>query len=139
MALRVPDESADCCHDEQLVEVEPALDEHRAEGLHDELVVQTADHSEKCRKSYTPDPLIVLEINVFLLACAAHQEDGADGEYDADPLVGVEPFAEDQHRSHQHQHRSGGIDRSDDGQREVLQTKISADPRRQHDERLQDH
>ena len=139
MAFRVPDKSADHSHDEQLIEVEPALHEHRAERLHYELVVQTAHHTHECRKSQTPDPFIALEINVFLLARTAHQEDRDYGQYDTDPLVGVKPLTEDQHCSHKHKYRSCRIDRSDDGQRQVLQTEISADPRRQHDESLQDH
>ena len=128
MAFRIPEESADDGHDDQLVEVEPALHEHRTERLHDELVIKAADYSHECCQADAPDPLIALEVNVFLLAGAAHQEDRSYGQNDTDPLVGVKPFAEDQHCSNKHEYGSGGIDGTYDGQRQMFQPEISADP-----------
>ena len=138
-ALRIPYKTADHCHNDHLVEVEPALHEHRAEFLHYVLVVQAADGSENCRQAHAPYPFVLLEVDCFLLSRTAHQVDGEQRQQDADPLVCVQPFAEKHYGSHQHEHRPGRVDRADDRKRQVLQTEISAYPRRQHDERLQHH
>ena len=52
----------------------------------------------------------------------------SDGENNACPLVAVQSFAENQHGSDKKQHWPGRVDRAHDGQREVLESEISADP-----------
>ena len=139
MTLRIPHQRAYDRHDDHLVEIEPALHEHRAERLHYVLVIQSAHGSHKGRRRHAPYPPVAPEVYILLLSGPAHEEYGRKGDQDADPLTDIEPFTEDQHRSDQHDDRSGRIDRPDDGQRQVLKTEIAAYPRRQHDERFQHH
>ena len=73
MAFRIPDQAADYRHYEHLIEVEPALDEHRRQFLHYVLIIKTA-HSTKNRSCCdTPDPFVFSEVDIFFLARAAHQ------------------------------------------------------------------
>ena len=43
-------------------------------------------------------------------------------------MISVEPFSEKEHGSYQDKYRSGGVDRADDSEGEVLETEIAADP-----------
>ena len=128
MTLREPQRGAYYRHDQQLVEVEPALSEHRTEHPHHMLVVESAHGSCHGSCCHAPYPPVVPEVYVLLFAGAAHEENGEDGQQDTGPLIEIESFAEDDHGSHEHHHRTGRIDRPDDGQRDVLEAEISADP-----------
>ena len=103
------------------------------------LVIQPAYGYHKGRRRHAPYPPVASEVDVLLLSCPAHEENGRKGDEHSDPLICIQSLSEDQHRSDQHDDRSGGIDRPDDGQRQVLQPEIAAYPRRQHDECLQHH
>ena len=128
MAFRIPEQTADGGHYQHLIEVKPALDEHRAERSHDMFVIESADHSHQYRPGKAPYPFVAFEVYVFLFPGEAHQEDGYDCEQNARPLICIEFLTEDQHRSDQHQHRSGRIDRTHDGEREMLESEVPADP-----------
>lgn len=128
VAFRVPEDAAYCCHDDHLIEVEPALYEHRVQGLHYEFVIQAAYCSEDGSSCYAPHPFVLFEVYVFLLAGPAHHVDGEDGKKDSHPLISVEPFSEKEHGSYQDKYRSGGVDRADDCERKVLETEIATDP-----------
>ena len=136
---RIPDQAADYGHDDHLIEIEPALDEHRAQGLHYMLVIQSADGSHQCGHCDAPYPFVAFEVDVFLLACAAHKEDGQNGQKHADPLIDVQSFSEQKQGADEDQNRSGRVDRSDDRKRQVLESEISADPGAQYDEGFEDY
>ena len=126
-------------HYDHLVEIEPALDEHRVEGLHQELVVQSAYSSRQGGYGHAPYPSVFPEIDILLFSCTAHHEDGSQGKQHTDPLIQIQPFSEEYQGTDKNKHRSGRIDRADNGKRQVLQTEITADPRSQDDACLQNH
>ena len=101
MTFGVPYCHADNAHYDHLVEVEPALHEHRAEQIHYMFVIESTYRTHDGRSSYAPDPSVALEIYVFLLSGSAHYIYGKDGEQHSGPLVDVESFFEHHHCTHQ--------------------------------------
>ena len=83
--------------------------------------------------------MVVLEVDTLLLTRPAEHEERRNGQHHAYPLPDIETLAEHQQGTHQHHHRPGGIDGADNGQRQVLHAKVSENPRRQYDDRLQNH
>ena len=139
MAGWIPDQAAYEGHDDHLIEVEPALYEHRAERLHYEFVIQAADRSHYCGQTKTPHPLVALEVDVLLFPGTAHQEYGNQSQEYTGPLIYIELFTEEQQGSYQYHYRSGGIYWSDYGERKVLQSEITAYPRAEYNECLQNY
>ena len=90
MSLWVPEHCAYHGHDQKLVEVEPALGEHRAEHLHHMLVVESAHGSCHGGSRHAPYPSVVPEVYILLFAGAAHQEYGQYRQKDARPLIYIE-------------------------------------------------
>ena len=143
-----PADEADDAHHQDLVEIIPRLDDHFIETAiwpesektlailwitHQELVVEARDGAEDGAGNDHPDPDAALERDTFLLATSTDHGEGEDGDEHAGPLPRVELLAEDKNGSEQNEDRTGGVDRRGDGQREVLQTVVSTDPRCQHD------
>ena len=127
-AGRIPQDKADNAHDDELVEIEPALDKHRAELLHYEFVIQTADGSHDRGKCHTENPFIFLEINLLLLARYAHHKYRQCCKQHSHPLIQIQSFSEYEHCSDQHQDRASGVDWADNRNRKMFQTEISCYP-----------
>lgn len=146
-----PADEADDTHHQYLVEIIPRLDDHLIETAvwpesektlailwitHQKLVVKARDSAEDGAGNDHPDPDAAFERDSFLLATATDHREGQDGDEYTCPLPRVELLAEDKDGTEQDKDRTSGIDRGCDGQRKVLQSVVSADPRSQHDSRL---
>ena len=104
---------------------------------HDELVVEPAHGSHDRRENDADDPDVVREVHPFAPARAAQQEERDERQQHAGPLVAVEPLAEEEHRPDEHHHGARGVDRADDGDRQVFDAEVAEDPRREDDEGLE--
>ena len=74
MSFRIPEHCADYDHDQHLIQIEPALHEHRTELPHHKFIIQTADSAHDRSSRNTPDPFIAPEVDILLLSCTAHHE-----------------------------------------------------------------
>ena len=137
MPLRIPQQQEDGTHEAHLIDIVPRLHQHGWELLHEVFVVQTADGPEHGSHDQHENPSIMLEVDALTTPCPTEQEEGDDGQRDTYPLVEVEPLSEDEQGSHQHHHRTGGIDGAYDGEGQMLSGKIAEYPRGQHDARLE--
>jgi len=81
----------------------------------------------------------MLKINSFFLSRTAQHKERGNGQHHTNPLIEIQSFTEYQHSSHEHHHRTGGIDRSYNGYGQMFHSEISEYPRRQYDERLDDN
>ena len=79
----------------------------------------------------------MLEVDTFFLAAARKHGKGDDGKYDTNPLIQIQYLAINQQGTHEGHYRSGGIDRSHDGERQVFHAEITEDPAAQYDETLE--
>ena len=124
-------------HHPELVEVIPALHENRVEARHDIFVVQPADGARHGRQGDEQNPEVMGEDDPFAAARTAQQEERHEGQRNAGPLVGVETLAEDHECPDEHHNGARGVDRPDDGDREVLHAEVTENPRSEHDGRFQ--
>jgi len=60
-----------------------------------------------------------------------------DGQQHAYPLPHIETLAKEQQRTYQHHHGPRGVDRPNDGQRQVFHAEIAKHPGREHDQGFQ--
>ena len=123
-----PDDAGHDGHHPELVKVVPALHENRVEARHDELVVKPADGARDGRQGDEQNPDIMGEDDPFAAARTAQQEERHEGQRNAGPLAGVETFAEDREGPDEHHHGARGVDRADDGEREMLHAEVSENP-----------
>ena len=146
VALGIPQHKHHNEHHEALIDVVPALHHHTVEPYstfilrcHEVFVVESADSTEHSGKDDEIYPLVVFEVDALLLAASAEHEKGCDSQRHTNPLINVEPFAKDEQGSHQYHYRTGGIDWSDDSERQMLHTEISEYPGGQYDKALADY
>ena len=137
LPARPPDQQHGRGHHPELIEGIPALHEDRVEPARDELVVQPARSPQHGSRGDAVDPDVVTEIDPFPAARPAQQKERSYGQHHADPLIPVEPLAEDQHGPHERHHRPCGVDRPDDRQRQMFDAEIAEYPRREYDARFQ--
>ena len=81
--------------------------------------------------------MVVLEVDAFLLAATAQQQERGYGQQYTNPLPMVQALAKHQQGSDEHHYRARGIDRTNDGQGQMLHAEIAQDPAGQHDKRLE--
>ena len=100
LAPRKPDDGEHQEHHRRLVDVVPRLHRHTVKPhavirgrSHEVFVVKPADGSEYRRQDDAPNPLVVREIDAFLLARPAQQEEGRGSHRHAGPLPSVEPLS----------------------------------------------
>ena len=79
----------------------------------------------------------MLEVDTLFLAAARKHGEGDDGKYDTNPLIQIQYLAINQQGTHECHYRSGGVDRSNDGERQVFHAEITEDPAAQYDETLE--
>lgn len=82
------------------------------------------------------NPFVMLEVDSLLLARTAQHEKGYYGKHHANPLIKVQAFAKHKHGTYKHHHGARRINRSHDGQRQMLHPEITEYPGREHDKRL---
>ena len=133
-------------HHQTLIEVVIALHRHavepyptRGDGSHEVFVVEPAERSEESRQHDEEDPAVVAEINALLLTTAAEKEEADDGQQNTDPLVEVQMLTEEEHRTQEDHHRTRGIDRADDGERQPFHAVIATEPRGEDDKGFEEH
>ena len=73
--------------------------------------------------------------SLFLTRTAQHEE-GDYGKQHANPLIKVQAFAKHNHGTYKHHYGTRRINRSHDGQRQMLHPEITEYPGRKHDKRL---
>ena len=78
----------------------------------------------------------MLEVDSLFLARTAQHEEGHYGKQHANPLIKVQAFAKHKHGTYKHHHGARRINRSHDGQRQMLHPEITEYPGREHDKRL---
>ena len=90
---------------------------------------------EECRqgakdigKNHTYYPPVVAEVDTLFPAAAAEEIEGGDGDKHTYPLQQVEMLAKESESTDEHHDRTSGVDRPNDGDRQVLQSGISAYP-----------
>ena len=135
--LGPPEEHQHTAHKEKLIHVIPGLHHHLVEPSHQVLVIQTADGSQQGGQYHKPNPPVVLEVDTLLLARTAQQEKRNDGQQHSNPLIQVQALAEYQQSTHQSHDRTGSIDRSHNGERQMFHTEIPEGPRRKDNHRFQ--
>ena len=138
-----PEEPQHQTHHGTLVNIIPRLHHHAVESYaptlyrrHQVFVIESAQRPKGCSAHNHIDPVVVLEIDALFLSATAQQEERRHCQKHTDPLPDVQAFAKHQKRTHQHHHRSCGIDRPHDGQGQMLHAEIAENPTRQNDNRL---
>ena len=144
LVRRPPEEEEHGEHHEELVDVVPRLHGELVKShatvlgrCHEELVVETGDGAEHVGEYHEDDPLVVLEVDALFLAGAREHVESDHGDDDTDPLPEVEAFGEEGEGADEHHHGTGGVDRTDDGDGQVLQSEVGEEPRGEHDAGLQ--
>lgn len=144
LVLRPPQQHQHSQHHEALVDIIPRLHHHAVEPYsaltlrcHEEFVVESTDCSQHSSANNHIDPMIVLEVNAFLLAATTEQQEGDDSQRHTYPLPHVQSLTKEEQGAYEHHHGTGGIDRAYDGKRQMLHAKIAQHPRREHDEGFQ--
>ena len=139
LTLGIPQQEQHRSHHEALVNVVPRLDRHPvktdasfSDRSHQILVVQTTDRTQYRSPNDGKHPSVMLEVNAFLLSASTQQEERENGEQHPNPLIEIEPFAKDEHGTDQHHHRTSGIDGTYQCNRQMLDAKVSQNPRGQH-------
>ena len=144
LVLRPPQQPQHSTHHKTLVDVIPRLHHHAVQAhaailywRHQELVVQTA-HGTQYGSTYNHKyPVVVLKVDALLLAATTQQQERGNGQQHTYPLPMVQALAKHQQRTHQHHHRTCGVDRSHNRKWQMLHAEIAQNPARQHDERLE--
>ena len=133
-------------HHHKLIEHEEALYDHVVDAsstcLHrcqQVLVEEGADGSKRGCEYCEDDPAVVAKIDALFLAAAAEEVEAEDGTEHTHPLIEIQAFAKDEDGPQQHHYRTGGIDGANDGQGQVLQGEIAAEPRGEDDDGLEDN
>ena len=137
LPLGPPQEHQHSSHQEKLIDIVPCLHHHVVETSHQVFVIQSAHRSQHGGQHHKPNPLVVLEVNAFLLSRTTQHEERDNGHQHPNPLVHIQALAEYQQSTHQCHDRTGRINRPHDGQRQMLHAKITERPRRKHDKRFQ--
>ena len=106
-------------------------------NYHDVLVIKAADGTQHGSQHDEIDPMVVFEVDAFLLATLAKHKERGYRQQHAYPLPHIQTFAKEKKGAHKHHHGSGGIDGTDDGQGQVLHAEIAEHPTAEHDERLE--
>ena len=103
LSLGIPEEHHDDAHHPQLVDVVPRLHHHAVKskttilgGGHQVFVVQSTYSTQYGGKHHEVDPLVLLEVDAFLLATSAKHEEREDGQQHTYPLIKVESLAKDE-------------------------------------------
>ena len=78
----------------------------------------------------------MFEIDPFLFSRPTQHKEGENRQHHPDPLIEIQTFSEYQHCTYQHHYRTGSIDGSHDGKRQMLHSEISEYPGREHDKRF---
>ena len=79
------------------------------------------------------------EVYPFLFPRKREQIERCDGEGNTHPLIEVQPFAEDDERPQQRQHRLCRLDGPGQRQGQMFQGKVSRYPRREDDDGLDEY
>ena len=79
------------------------------------------------------------KVDPFFASAAAEEKEGADGQEHTCPLPSVELLVVDEQGAHERHYRPCGVDRADESERQMLDGKITAYPRRQHDHGFSHH
>ena len=144
LACWVPEQEKHREHHKELVDVVPRLDgefveSHTVIGRrgHEKLVVESADGTQHIGQDDKENVLVVLEINTFLPARTRKHVEANHSNDDTHPLPEIKSLGEECECADKYHHRTGGVDRTDDGDREMLETKVGKEPAAQYDDRLQ--
>ena len=144
LMLRPPQQPQHHAHHRALVNVIPRLHHHTIQsntpvlhGRHQILVIESAHGSQQRRSHNHIDPVVVLEVDTLLLATTAQHQKRHHSQQHTNPLPHVQSFTKKQESTHQHHHRPRSVDRPHNRQRQMLHAKVTQNPTRQHNERLQ--
>ena len=105
--------------------------------LHQILIIQPTHGPHHRSQHNKENPFIMFEIDPFLFSRPTQHKEGENRQHHPDPLIEIQPFAKYQHRSHEHHHRTGGINRSHNGYRKILHAEIPQYPGRKDNDRFQ--
>ena len=122
-----------------MVDIEPHLDGHHIQSPHQMLVVQSAQSPQENRDDGIINPLVVRKPDSLLFTGRGEHIKRSNGKCHTHPLVKVQPLTKYQHRPDQSQDRLRRFDRSGNGQRQVLQGKVTKYPRREDNDRLDEY
>ena len=130
-----PEQPKHNTHHHTLIDVIPRLHHHTVKShppilcrCHQIFVVE-ATHRSQHRSTYNHvDPVIVLEVDTLFLSATTQQEERGYRQQHTNPLPNVQSLTKEQQRTHQHHHRTGGINRSDNRQRQMLHAEITQNP-----------
>ena len=75
--------------------------------------------------------MVVFEVDTFLLATATQHQERSYRQKHTNPLPDIQTLTEDQQGTHKHHHRTSGIDRTDNRQRQVFHAEIAKNPTRE--------
>ena len=115
-----------------LVQGIPCLHLKRTVELQEIFVVERTDGTEQCSAYRHPEPSAMLEREAFFGTNAADEKQRGEAEQYAAPLNIIEPLAKDKQCTHKNNHRTRGIYRSLDSQRQMFYGEIAQNPRAQH-------
>ena len=139
-----PDHQQHSSHQEALVDVVPTLYDHSIQShatifwwSHQIFVVKTTHRTEYGSQNDEVNPLVVLEVDALFLSAARKHGERDNGKDDTNPLVEIEYLAVNQQGSYECHYRTGGVDRTHDGEWQMLHAEITEDPAAQNDETLE--
>ena len=143
-APRPPEQEEHGQHHDTLVHVVPALNGHQVEPhatffarSHEILVVEPAYCAEQGGEHDKINPIVVLEVDAFLLTATAEHQKGYHCQQHAYPLPHIQPLTKEDERTNEYHHGTGGVDGANDCQRQMLHAEIAEEPATEHDARLQ--
>ena len=140
-AARKPQHGGQEAHNSALIEAKPALNKERREAVRRDniLIIQAADSTKKHSGEECPHISIAAKVDALAAAGMAKQEQRHHSKQHAAPLPQIKTLAKEQQRAKKHHNGAHGIDRANDSERQVLDSIVAEEPRREGDGGLQRH
>lgn len=138
-AMRVPQEQQHDGHHGHLVIGVPHLHGHAVEAVrHEVFVIQSAGGSRNGGQHDEEYPQVVAEIDSLFPTREGEHDERDDGQQHTYPLIEVEPFAEDEQRSHEGEYGLRRLDGPGDSDGQMFGGEIGTSPRGEYEGRLAD-
>ena len=139
-------EQKDEAHHDGLILIVPPLHEQLVKpcptlscGRHKVFVKEATDGTEQGGTGQKAYPTVVGETDALALATPTEQEQREDGQQHTRPLPSIQTLAIDQKRTDQDKYGTAGVNRTYDGERQVLDGIVAAYPRGEHNHTLGGH
>ena len=123
-------------HHAQLVDIVPRLYSHLVQSYttsrrwcHQEFVVESGNGAQDIAEQHKDNPFVVLKVDTFFLSASREEVESNHGCNHTQPLEEREFLTKDGKGTDEHHDGACGVDRSDDGQGQVLDAEVAEEPR----------